>query len=493
MPKESKVAIKVAVCAGGAKGGISGPMYHWRAKWEAETGAKLDLVEIPQDQFNAKVLADVRAGGGAFDGVMGPAYLYGDYLAKDYIVPIDSLMTQSGYPVWTTESVVPAVARLLRWGDIWYGCPNDANARILYYRNDVLTDPEIKKLYQEKTGKALKLPPRTWEDVAEIAELLAGGIDWNRNGKPDDFGFAMNLKNSTGSHWQFMSLSAPYVVNAGPKVTRYRNVYCFDPTTMEPIIDSPGHVRALEMLRRLAKTGNAAQTSWGPEQACDCFLTGQAIFCCSSGELARLAQAPERSEVRGKLACCALPGTLEVWSRKDERWKKLREPNRIGNSSGASWHGVICKASKHQELVYNLFAFHANRLVNTFNIGQVWSRIDPGRTFHFLPPQGQAKLENYTENGFDENDVREYTHAFYENYQAEGWLEYLRLPGAQRFYAAFDEEIAAAMADKEIPAEQALKNAAEKWRKIVAELDRELGPGRLKEMYQQSIGYEGEE
>jgi multiple sugar transport system substrate-binding protein len=506
----ARPTITIAVYAAGKQGAISGPLYYWKERWEQQTGAGLEIVEIPYAQIYERVMADARSGGGEFDGVVAPSFMYGDFIEHDYIVPIDAFRrgadrpikpagsasnspagdaSPDHFPEWDEATVVPAISLLHQWNGVWYGCPNDADGHILYYRKDVLTDPHYQGEFERRTGKKLELPPRTWEAVAQIAEVFAE-LDWNGNGERDDFGIALHLKGGGQGYWHYMSLSAPYVVNPGPKVTRYENVYAFDPETMEPIIDSPGHVRALEMLRRLAKTGDSAQTSWGLEEAWARFLTGHALFCFSWGDLGRLAQDPQRAVVRGKLGCAVLPGAMEVWDRRANAWKKLDRPNLVANTCGASWHGVICKASQHPRLVYHLFAFHANRETNMFNIGQGWSGIDPGRTYQFLEPQGQAKLEDYTRYGFHENDVREYTNAYYENYYlTQARLEYLRIPGASRFYTALDEELSLAMADLSIPAGAAMKRAAEKWRTIRDDLARRLGPGRLKTLYQQSLGY----
>ncbi|NIN66835.1 MAG: ABC transporter substrate-binding protein, partial [Anaerolineae bacterium] len=76
------------------------------------------------------------------------------------------------------------------------------------------------------------------------------GKDWNEDGDPDN-GIALHLKVAGQGFFHFMSLSAPYVVLPYPgdpptQVTQYHNVYWFNPETMEPLINSPGHVRALE-------------------------------------------------------------------------------------------------------------------------------------------------------------------------------------------------------------------------------------------------------
>ena len=485
--------ITVAVPAGGEQGAISGPLYHWREQWEKEAGAKLNIVEIPEERIHERVMADASSSGGEFDGVVIPAWMYGDLIARDYPLAITEFREKPKFPKWREESVVPPIAKLLTWNNVWYGCPNDGAAYLFYYRKDILGDEQFQDDFEAKTGNRMYVPPRTWEEVADIAEF-SRGLDWNGNGVDDEQGIALHLKPGDRAYRQFLSIAAPYVVNVGRRVTRHENVYAFDPETMAPIIDSPGHIRGFEMLRRLAATGKEAPLDQGRAEAQERFLSGAALFCVSGGELGRLAQDPKASKVQGKLGCDVLPGTMELWNLRKGEWSTLARPNVVHNTLGPAWHGIIRKNSKRADLVYHLFAFQASRPVSMFNVTRNSSGIDPSRTFQFLHPRGDARPKEYVSQGFDEKDMIEYTQAFWENYENTGaTLDSLRIPGADRFHAALDEGLAQALAHPSIPAEQAMKDIAEKWRAIVAELEGEIGADRLKVLYRQSIGYRPKE
>ncbi len=76
----------------------------------------------------------------------------------------------------------------------------------------------------------------TWDEVLDIARFF-NGKDWNEDGKPD-YGMSMHLKVGEQGFFNFLALSAPYVVHPAPgpdpaKVTRYHNVYWFNPETMD--------------------------------------------------------------------------------------------------------------------------------------------------------------------------------------------------------------------------------------------------------------------
>ena len=45
-----------------------------------------------------------------------------------------------------------------------------------------------------------------------------------------------------------------------------------------------------------------------------------------------------------------------------------------------------------------------------------WDGVDPGRTFHFLPPNGDNSIEGYEGAGWAASDAEAYTNAYFENF-----------------------------------------------------------------------------
>lgn len=479
----------MAVFSSGPHGAISGPLYHWRDAWQKRTGAVLEIAEIPFEQLYEKIFTDLRTGAGFYDGFVGPSWFYGDYLEGSFIVPVDDFMKDPRFPRWDPAAVVPPVRKLLRWGGKTYGCANDSDAMILYYRKDVFARPEHRAGFKARYGYALPDPPRTWEQVRDLAGFF-NGRNFNLGTRLDDgtpgSGIVMHLKRGGQGFFHYMALSAPYVVLPG-KLDRWRQVYWFDPETMEPRIASPGHVRALERLLELVKFGPRAQLAWSLGEAWDLFLKGRSALIFSWGDVGALAQDPAASKVQGLLGCATLPGTLEVWDARAEKFVKFPAPNLVANTVGASWHGVISRFSKHPEAVYDLFAFHASREVNFFNETHGWTGINPGMSFHWLPPEGKASLAAYREAGWNEADVRAYVRAYHENYHlTRATLEYLRIPGTPEYWDALDLHLAEAVGGG-APPREALERTARDWRGITER----RGLENQKRAYREAIGYRG--
>lgn len=475
--------ITVFVIAEGPEAGISGPFYHFRDEWEQMTGAKLEIAEFPFGELHEKMLTDILTGAGRYDIFVVGAWEYGDLIAANGIIPTDQFYGDPRFPEWPKD-LAPNVANYnYIWGGQWYGVPNDADGQVLYYRKDILTDPQWQEAFKAEKGYDLPVPPTTWDELYDISAFF-NGQDWNGDGEPDS-GISMHLKVGGQGMFHFTSLSAPFVVLPGPKVDNVHNTYWFDFETMEPIINEPGHVRALEFLQKLAKTGPDAQLGWTLGEAWDYFLRGKAIFTFSWGDVGSLAQDPERSEIKGKLGVSILPGVYEVYDRGAKEFVKLDEPNVVGNTTGGTWHGVISSLSKNPELAYHLLSFHAAVDKARFYAYHGWEGVDIGRESQFIEPYGTNTLQGFLDAGWDENDIQEYNKAYYDTYYAETVLPYLRIRGSFEYLTALDQALSKAMTG-ELTAQQALDLVAGDFRKITERLGKE----QQLQLYRDSFGYE---
>ena len=112
-----------------------------------------------------------------------------------------------------------------------------------------------------------------------------------------------------------------------------------------------------------------------------------------------------------------------------------------------------------------------------------WDGIDAGRTYHFLPPDGSGRIETYLKAGWNEADVRDYLHAYYDNFSNKQQLPYLRIPGAYSYWQALDVHLEEAAAGQLSP-EAALKASAVDFEEITIRLGRE----QQRRSYRASLG-----
>ncbi len=466
--------VTVIVNAAGEKGPISGPLYEIREEFEKATGAKLNIVEVPFAEHFPKLMTDLTTGTGQYDISIAGAWWLGDLVAGDYILSYDDWYDDPRFPKFDINDVLPGPRQLLMWGGKKYMVPNDHDGQVMYYRRDLFEDPKHQEEFKAKYGYDLA-PPKTWKQFRDIAEYF-NGKDLDGDGQPDS-GLTMHLKVGGQGMFHFMSFSAPFVI--GPENPK---LYWFDPDTMEPLIASPGHVRALEVLVDLIQFGPSAMLGWSLGESWDYFLRGQAALTFTWGDLGALAQ-QEGSKVKGKCGAAPLPGWDEYYNIQTGQWVKVDQPNIVGNTTGGSWAGVISKFSKAPEAAYYLLALMATPQKSIIYAARGWDGVDPGRYSHFLPPDGTASLEQYLAAGWDERDIKDYTKAYFENFNNPLQFPYLRIPGTFEYWTQLDIRLSEAATGQAKP-EEALKRCVDDFEAITNRLGRDI----QKRTYRDSLG-----
>lgn len=481
----------IATLAAGPNGAISGPLYFWRPYFEKLTGATYRIVEIPFGDMQAKIETDFGTGAGQYDAVVGPQFMMGDYVAHDWILPVDKYLAGGTYPKVDLDSMAPAYRALCRYGNSWYSFNNDHDGMILYYRRDLLSDQKWKGQFQARYKYPLPDPPRTWKELVDVASFF-NSVEWNGPGKPHQ-GIALHLKVGEQGFFDFLSIAAPYVVRAAPgmspgQVTRYTNVFWFDPTDMKPLVNTPPFVRALETEMALLKAGSQAQLSWALGEAWNAFLTGQAAMTYSFGDVTPLAESAANSLIKGKVGAAPTPGSTEVYDLQAQKWTTLAKPNLVGNQDGASWSGVIARKAKNPDLVAFFLAWQGTPAINHWNTVWGFTGINPGTKYDFFPPAGTAKVEDYTAAGYDRQDAIDYVNAWQQqDFKYPLQLPYLRIPGTPSYLEALDIHLSEALSGQ-VSAQEALDRVASDWDEIT---DR-LGRNTQIKSYQEAIGYRGQ-
>lgn len=452
----------------------SGAIGELKNEFEAATGARLNLVQLSHQELFPNFISDLTNRAGKYDVSIAGAWWLGELVAGDYIISYDKYYDDPRFPKWNIDDVLPAPRSLLSYGGKKYMVANDHDGQIMYYRRDLLANPHHQAAFRQKYGYPLGVP-KTWAQFRDVATYF-NHRDLNGDGIPDH-GLSMHLKVGAQGMFHFMSFSAPFVI--GPENPQ---LYWFDPHSMKPLIESPGHVRALTQLVELVGLGPKEMLHWDLGKSWDHFLAGRAALTFTWGDLGALAQ-QEGSTVKGKIGAAPLPGTREYYSIAGRKWVKAAQPNIVGNTTGGSWAGVISKYSKAPEAAYYLLAMLATREKSQVYAARGWDGIDAGRIYHFLPPDGNGRLETYLKSGWDETDIREYSNAYFENFGNRLQFPYLRIPGAYSYWQVLDVHLAEAVAGQLSP-EAALKATAVDFEEITIRLGRD----RQRRSYQASLG-----
>ncbi len=475
--------ITVLTLNSGPKGGISGPINAFRPIWEELSGAKLEIASVPITDLYAEMMLDLNEGEGLYDGMIVSAFFYGDLIAGNHLAPIDAFRQSGKYPAWAYDQMPESLQNLHGWNGVGYGVLNDADGQVLYYRRDILTDPKWQADFKAQTGQDMVVPPKTWQQLLAMSKFFAGK-NWDDHDSKNDYGTVLHLKAGEQAHYHFQSFSAPFAITPGEQVDQYHNVYWFDPTNMKPLINSPGHVEALELLQDLHATGPDAQLGWSLGETWDYFLRGKAVFMFSWGDVGPLCQEENRSRIKGVCASAILPSSDMYWDHANKDWVKTDDPQSVGNTTGGSWHGVISARSENPDTTYSFLALMALKPVSIWNAQHGWTGVDPGYIYQFPAPEGEVSVDDYVDVGWNKDDVIDYTKAYRDNFNADTMLTYLRIEGAPEYWDIMDRNLAAAMSGTK-EAQQALDDTAASWQEITDRFGRE----RLLKQYQDAIGF----
>ena len=176
----------------------------------------------------------------------------------------------------------------------------------------------------------------------------------------------------------------------------------------------------------------------------------------------------------------------EYYDHSTGEFVKTENPVPVGNTTGGSWHGVISAYSANPEATFSFLSLMAMKEVSLWSSQHGWTGVDPGYSYQFLKPLGEATVEEYVAAGWDAEDVKTYTQAYYDNFFADTILTYLRIPGTFEYWDILDKNLSGTMSGELTP-QQALDQTAEAWEGVTDRVGRD---SQLK-YYQGAIGYGG--
>ena len=175
---------------------IGGPqydaLYSRLPHFEQDTGYAVNVhVQLPHPALNAHIDEVYGAGTATYD-VISTHVKYA--LAQQaWLLPLDSYFPESELADFS-----PALLKLARVDGALVQIPRTVDARILFYRRDLWSDPAEQERFQRQYGRPLAVP-RTWDEVRDAATFFTR--------PPDLFGFAFP-GHSSGLFGTFFELVA---------------------------------------------------------------------------------------------------------------------------------------------------------------------------------------------------------------------------------------------------------------------------------------------
>lgn len=227
------------------------PLYRRLEKFERQTGWDIEVAaRLPHPALNATIAEEFGAGTARFDLISthtkyAPAQ-------RQWLTPLDDDLGADELAAFH-----PRVVQLARIDGLLYGIPRNLDAKLLYYRTDLLEHPEEQAAFASRVGQTLRVPD-TWEAFRQIALHFARG--------PDLYGFTFPGRES-GLFGHFFELQA---MAGGLLFT----------AQMEPAFEDQSGRWALGLLAELYQQGAAPPETpeWHYDEVAACFRGGRAAM-----------------------------------------------------------------------------------------------------------------------------------------------------------------------------------------------------------------------
>jgi multiple sugar transport system substrate-binding protein len=441
---------------------IASPVQDFWQQWGDKTGGTVELQEFPFGDLFEKIRTGFVSGASPFDIIIYASDWAGDIMGAGYVLEVpQKVQDQVGY-----EYLIPTYRdRILSWGGTVYALPYDGDAHQIYYRRDLLTNEQYQADFKAKYGYDLPAPPTTWQQYYDIAEFF--------NGKEIDgqtiYGAGTAFKRKAQSYWTYLGVAASYA--KAPEDPGY----FFDPETMEPRINNPGFVEALNMYIALSKVGPPDVVNWDVGDIRGNFPAGKLVLGIDWGDVGPLAADPNASVIVGKWGSAMEPGVDEYWDSLEGAW--VEEYNQAPYHAFGGWVQSVSATTKNPECAFDFAAFMGNQNMSQVLVTYPGSGVNP----HFFSDLNN--LDPWLELGMTEQEATEYLAAVRDIINSPNAVVDLRITGAAEYFDALDTQLARAVAG-EVDAQTALDEVAKNWNAIT---DR-LGRDQQKKLYRQMLG-----
>ncbi|MEZ5936140.1 MAG: ABC transporter substrate-binding protein [Alphaproteobacteria bacterium] len=424
------------------------PMALNAERFAALTGADLSVTHVPFGDLYQEMMVPFLLGEDAYDVVVYGSLWIGD--VAPYIAPVPARFLETP----ELRSVTPTYRQIASWDGRMIQFPIDGDRHYLKYRKDALENPDYQARFQKVYGRSLTVPT-TWQEYEEVARFFSGW-DWDGDGALEYGAAEYTSVAGMMVFSSFMSRAAPYAKH--PDVP---GGFFFDLETMEPLIDTPGFVRALEDMVR-------ARQYWPPNgdqftvvDEIESFGGGQTALSFTYDDSTARAMEPG-SPIAGEMGFAPPPGSREVWNRRTGQWDHFAEPNVVPYIAWG-WTSAVAASSPNRDMAFDYLCFFITDENHNHDLGIGRFGVNPFRSSDF------SWAYYHRQAGWPEAAARDYAAALAFVDGAPHKVLDLRTPGVNQFMEALVTGISAALHDGVAPKE-ALERVAADWRNIANEI-----------------------
>jgi len=283
-----------------------------KADFEKRTGIKVAIEMYEHSEAVNKVMLDLNSKVGRYDFILQPHRELGRFVTNGHLRPIEKFLNN---PVLRDPSFIPEkVLQPVLWKEIsqydgkMYGFPFTALTMYMWYRKDMLNDPQEQAGFKAKFGYDLKVPS-TWKEYTDAA------VWFNRPDKKF-YGTAIQGKRHEALWYEWLNF-----------------LYSFGGDMMETdagskcgpiIVNSPEAVASLEYYKSLVPYSSPDTLNFFWDDVMAQMQQGKVFELIMWNDSTYAVEDPAQSKVSGKMGFATIPvqpgskagkvGQIEGWT-----------------------------------------------------------------------------------------------------------------------------------------------------------------------------------
>ncbi len=405
--------------------------------WEKETGIEIEIIGAPAEDIFKKVMQDVTTGSGSFDIYTGPWNSTGDLVTSGGAVNCDEFV-EKYQPDWGDPergTPTPEMEKLLyTYNGSYYAFSLDGDFQTWFYTKGIYDDGDVQKKFSDKYGRWLG-PPQTWEETDQISEFFTG-LDAGHGTMYGNGNLMSPFWGLATFYGRFASMDFPnnffFKEDGSPALDTDLGIQC-----------AQEHVKSFE---------------WSPPDALT-FTWAEAYASIWNLQVPHLAvytnvvkfgdgynpDGTPKSKATGLLNSHLPPGR--------------RFGDQINRRSVLYYHitAWVSSKSEYPEAAYLFMQWLSSTRTYSWMAGNPGGYFDPMQQANFQEPLVAATYHDYSMRTIPETIARS--------------APTLNFAGQTALDNALDEELQSALVGQQ-SAEEAMKNAAKKWKRIIRKQER---------------------
>jgi len=390
---------------------VAEPLQRRAPDFEKESGAKVNIVTVPNADLYTTLLKDQSTGTNSYQAfLIAPAWM-GDFVEGGYLEQLDDYIKKDPKIQW--DDIAPFFRDFnASYKGHQYMIPLDGDFHMVYYRTDVFKDNNLK-------------PPTTWDEYLADAKAL-NGKDMNGDGAAD-YGSCISKKRSAQSYWWILSIAGPYIQSQGTSQGAF-----FNPDTMAPLVLNEGFERALDVYKETSSYGPPNELTLDVGDTRTLFTSGRCALTLDWGDIGTLAIAPG-SKVVDKTGSIITPGSKSVVDWKTGKLvacDKTTCPYAVDGvnyapfASFGGWSGAVSAAAdpKVKEAAYAFLSYMTQPAQSGVDVTLGKTGYNPYRLSHF------QSLKLWTDAGMSEAAATNYLGAIKASLASPNMMLDIRVP-----------------------------------------------------------------